>query len=109
MVNTNGLWRPRRSYLGGVQFACRTSTQSFSPRAFFPGVVKVAVPEFGKGFARTALDKPEVGSNHSAKTGWCSAVISTVMLAGDVRVGGTYAMSALPSAVAAETTKFVVE
>jgi len=48
--------------------ACKSNTQSGSPRLLSPGVVKLWLPWFGKGEPATVCKVAFVGSNHFAVT-----------------------------------------
>src|SRR5262245_13262166 len=78
-------------------FDSNTSTQSPVPSACVPGGVNDAVPEFEKGEPAIDTNVPSVGSNHRATDGPLSRDRSTVT----VRTVGRYAMTRLPSGVAA--------
>src|SRR2546429_300222 len=55
-----------------------TSTQSWSPPALFPGVVKFSEPVFGSGESGTGTKVPAAGSYQRAITGPLSRLMSTV-------------------------------
>ena len=80
--------------------ARRTRTQSSSPAWLAPGGLKLRTPAFSNGLPPTGADVPVVGSYHCPRIGPDSVAMSTEISP----PVGRYAISSLPSGVAAAVT-----